>query len=247
MFSVQILRSVSELSCRPVRPLFFIELVCLQAVLFGGSNSATAGKVWLYNLKAKVWTQLSNLHGRRHGMGVAAFRGTDNKMKVIASAGMHGHSRYQQTEILDVESQTLTMVASFPAVSIWVAHLSTNYLKYETIFQISVEHEMVTISNEPWSFGGHAGIPESMNVQKYDVINDQWVTMGSIPARHTCDAIVYKWISRILLKCTNNLQKQFQLQTIFVKWARGATVYWVQAYLFPKRVIVFSKHSEKAL
>ena len=59
-------------------------------------------------------------------------------------------------------------------------------------FQIAIEHEMVTINNEPWSFGGTGVIPASMNVQKYDAINDHWVTMGNIPARHSCDAIVYK-------------------------------------------------------
>ena len=86
-------------------------------VLFGGANPASAGKVWLFNLKTKVWTSLPKLSGNRHGMGVTPFRGMDGQMKIIASSGGHGLARYRDTQILDVESQTLSPAADYPAVS----------------------------------------------------------------------------------------------------------------------------------
>ena len=88
-----------------------------KVVLFGGANEVAAGKVWLYNLRTKVWTSLPDLSGRRHGVGVTPFRGTDGRMKVIASSGVHGDFTYRDTEILDVESQTLSPAADYPAVS----------------------------------------------------------------------------------------------------------------------------------
>ena len=60
------------------------------------------------------------------------------------------------------------------------------------LLQNAFEQGVAVINNEPWSFGGAGYIEESMNVQKYDAINDQWLTMGSIPATRNCDAIVYK-------------------------------------------------------
>ena len=50
-------------------------------------------------------------------MGVTSFRGRDGKMKIIASSGMHAESRYKDTEILEIESQTLVPAADYPDVS----------------------------------------------------------------------------------------------------------------------------------
>ena len=50
-------------------------------------------------------------------MGVTAFRGIDLKMKVLVSSGMHASARFRDVEVLDIESQTLSSVADYPAVS----------------------------------------------------------------------------------------------------------------------------------
>ena len=71
-------------------------------------------------------------------MGVTAFRGIDLKMKVLVSSGMHGSARFRDVEVLDIESQTLSSVADYPAVS--------QLYKLMNIFSL-IYHEILPDSN----------------------------------------------------------------------------------------------------
>ena len=91
-------------------------------MLFGGANGQSAGRVWLHDFKTLGWIRLPKLSGSRHGMGVTAFRGADGRMKLIAASGMHAASRFTDTTIFDVESQTATSATNYPDV-VWAEML----------------------------------------------------------------------------------------------------------------------------